>query len=487
MSNPLVAAQSLDTSPEFVAALLDASANLILVLDNAGVIVRFNRACEEATGYRAAEVLGRSLFDTFLRPEDREIKRDVFGAMCGNPAQAMQRNEAEVIWLDKNGAELCVEWNYTALGDDHCVRYIVSVGTEVTRQRRIEKALRESEERYALALQGANDGIWDWNLETDEVYFSPRWKAMLGYHDAEIGSSVEEWLKRVHPADLQGLQAAIQCHVEGKTPHLECEYRILHKDDTYRWMLARGLAIRDESGQPHRMAGSQTDMTERKIAEQQLLHDVFHDALTGLPNRVVFLERVEQMIARAERRDSYRFAVLFLDLNNFKTVNDTLGHPIGDQLLKAVALRLKRCLRRDDTIAREAPHEPLLPMGRIEIISGERPKPLSANLTDMVARLGGDEFTVVLEEVADVDEARQVAQRIDEELGRPFNLNGQIVHAGVSIGIVLSSALHKTPDDLVTQADAAMYEAKEKARISGQSQVCVFEADITKICNTKVR
>ena len=481
MSDTLVQAQFLDKNPEFVAALLDTSSNLILVLDCSGTIVCFNRACEEITGYGTSEVLGHCLFDIFLRPDDKESKQEAFEMICSNPAQAMQMNEAEVVWLDKKGAELYVEWKYTALGDAMGrVRYIVSVGAEVSRQRCTERALRESEERYSLALQGAKDGIWDWNLETDEVYFSPRWKAMLDYQDGEIGSSIEDWFNRVHPADSEGLKEAIQHHLDGKTPHLECEYRILHQDETYRWMLARGLAVRDENGKLHRMAGSQTDMTERKVAEHQLLHDAFHDALTGLPNRVVFLERVEQMIARAQRRDDYCFAVLFLDLNNFKTVNDTLGHLVGDQLLKAVASRLKQCLRRDDTIAREAPqvHPPFHPPFHTLLDKALNPDMRSSSgaLSDMVARLGGDEFTIVLEDVSGVGEARAVAQRIYEEIECPFNINGQIVNASVSIGIVLSSGAHQTPDELVAQADVAMYKAKEKSRSDGQSQTCVFEA-----------
>ncbi len=184
------------------------------------------------------------------------------------------------------------------------------------------------------------------------------------------------------------------------------------------------------------------------------------------------------MIARAQRRKGYHFAVLFLDLNNFKIINDTLGHLIGDQLLKAVASRLKQCLRRDDTIARKAPHDPTPLAGALEVTSGARPKPAVGSMADMVARLGGDEFTVVLEDVSGVSEAHTVAQRIHEELDHPFNLSRQVIHASVSIGIVLSSAGHQTPDELVAQADAAMYEAKEISRNSGQSQVCVFEAGL---------
>jgi PAS domain S-box-containing protein len=480
MPDPVTQSRQLDHNPEFVNAILNAAASLILVVDVQGHIVRFNRACEEATGYDAVEVLGRPFFDIFLRPEDREIKRAALSSICNHPSQATQMNETEVVWLDKTGSPLCVAWNYTALCDETgTVCWIVSVGTEISGQRRIEKALRESEERYALALQGANDGIWDWNLQNGDVYFSPRWKAMLGYSEDEIGHEAQDWWERVHSADKENLETAVQQHLAGITPHLECEYRILHKDGTYRWMLARGLAIRDEKGKPHRMAGSQTDMTEWKVTEHQLLHDVFHDSLTGLPNRVVFLERVEQMLARARRKENDGFAVLFLDLNGFKNVNDQLGHPIGDQLLKAVASRLKRCLRRDDTVSREVPQiePPIMPSlpGAAEMKAGAKPKLAASGTQDMVARLGGDEFTVVLENITGADEVQAVARRIYEELDRPFNLSGQIVQVGVSIGIVLSSPQQQSSDDLISQADAAMYEAKEKSRVSGQSQACIYQ------------
>jgi PAS domain S-box-containing protein len=467
----------LDQSPEFVNALLNATAELILVLNPQGHILRFNRACEEATGYEAAEVLGCPFFDIFLRPEDREIKRAAVRSICNRPAQATQMNEAEVVWLDKRGAALCVAWKYTAVCDDAGrVNYIISAGTEISRQRRIEKALRESEERYALALQGAKDGIWDWNIESGEVYFSPRWKAMLGYDEHEIGQHSRDWWERIHPSDKETLQAAVESHLAGQTPHLECEYRIMHKDGTYRWMLARGLAIRDESGKPYRMAGSQTDMTERKVAEQQLLHDVFHDALTGLPNRVVLLERIEQILTRAKHEEQGCFAILFLDLNDFKKVNDSLGHAIGDLLLKAVAGRLKGCLRSDRAVARETPHtSPLSMPGVAELCAGTKPQLLASGTEDMVARLGGDEFTIVLENIQPDDEVHTVARRIYEELERPFYLSGHTVQIGVSIGIVLSSSPQQSPDDLISRADAAMYEAKEKARISGRSQAYIYE------------
>ncbi|MBI4481670.1 MAG: EAL domain-containing protein [Acidobacteria bacterium] len=289
-----------------------------------------------------------------------------------------------------------------------------------------QEALQESEERYALAVRGTHEGLWDWNLKTNEVHFSPRWKFMLGCEENEIGNSPDEWFSRLHPEDLERLKKEIEAHLAGLTSHFENEHRVLHKDGTYRWMLSRGLAVRNAAGNAYRMAGSQTDITVRRAAEEQLLHDALHDALTGLPNRALFIDRLGLLIGRAKRRQDYLCAVLFLDLDRFKVINDSLGHMFGDQLLIAIARRLEACLRPGDT----------------------------------VARLGGDEFTMLLDNIKDVSEATRVADRIQNELATPFNLNGHEVFTTASIGIALSVPGYDWPEDLLRDADMAMYRAK---------------------------
>ena len=298
------------------------------------------------------------------------------------------------------------------------------IETQLSRKK-TEEALRESEERYALACRGANDGLWDWNLQRNQVHFSPRWKSMLGYEESEMGGSPEEWFNRVHPEDLARVKADITAHLSGHTPHYENECRMLHKDGTYRWMLSRGLVVRDASGVASRMAGSQTDITEGKVA----------DGLTGLPNRVLFMDRLARCIERAKRREGYLFAVLFLDLDRFKVINDSLGHGIGDQLLIALARRLGECLRSGDTVAH---------------FGGSH----------TFARLGGDEFTILLEDIKNVSDAIRVADRIQKELAPPFNLGGHEVFTTTSIGIALSTTGCERPEDLLRDADTAMYRAK---------------------------
>ena len=308
---------------------------------------------------------------------------------------------------------------------------------EIIERKRVEEALRESEERYSLASQGANDGLWDWNLNTEDIYFSPRWKAMIGFGNDEIGKSVNEWFNRVHPDDIKKLNKDVADHLKGLTAHFENEHRMMNKDGIYLWMLNRGLAIRNEDGTAVRIAGSQTDITARKKAEEQLLHNAFYDALTELPNRALFIDRLGVSFAHMKRRKDYLFAVLFLDLDRFKNINDSFGHVIGDQLLVLVAERLKNILRLGDT----------------------------------VARFGGDEFTILLEDIKDLSDAVFIAERINKELAYPFNLNGKEMFINASIGIAKSETDYEQPGEILRNADTAMYRAK----LYGKARYLVFD------------
>ena len=301
---------------------------------------------------------------------------------------------------------------------------------EVQERRRVEAALRESEARYALAAQGSNDGLWDWDLEKNELYLSSRWKEMLGYGAPELSNSPHEWFERVHPDDLPKLQVALGTHPADCDTHFANEHRMRHRDGSYRWMLSRGLAICDKDGRALRIAGSLTDITERKKVEDQLLHDAFHDSLSGLANRTLFLDRLGLSLARAKRRPSFHFAVLFLDLDRFKLINDSLGHLSGDRALVAIARRLETCVRPGDT----------------------------------VARLGGDEFAVLLDDVRSLEDVERLTRQMEDRLAAPLQIDGNEMYVSASIGIAFGTAGYERPEDILRDADAAMYRAKALGR-----------------------
>jgi len=290
----------------------------------------------------------------------------------------------------------------------------------------MEKKLRESEERYDLAARGANDGLWDWNLKRNEIYYSTRWKTMLGFKEHEIGNNPDEWLKRIHPDDQKRVRESLISHINGETPHFEYEYRIQHANNVYMWILTRGLAVREAEGKAYRIAGSQTDLTSRKLIEERLAYGALHDGLTGLPNRELFMDRLKQRMELVKRHPDSLFAVLFLDIDRFKVVNDSLGHAVGDQLLSTTAKRLQLCMRPEDT----------------------------------VSRLSGDEFTILLSEVKDVSDAIRVAERIQARMMETTVLSAINRTTTVSIGITMFNDKYTKPQDMLRDADTAMYRAK---------------------------
>ncbi|MFQ6046370.1 MAG: EAL domain-containing protein [Gemmatimonadales bacterium] len=392
----------------------------VTVTDLEGTIIYTNPAEAEMHGWTADELIGRDV-SVFARAGSRR-------QMSRNEIKQMRSWRRESVNVTRDGSAFPVALTSDVLFDDDAEPIaVVTTSIDITQRRKAEEQLRESEERYALAARGANDVLWDWNLMSNELYLSPRWRTLLGCsEEAEVGRTPQEWLGRVHKDDLKTVELEIAAHLQGVSPHLETEHRLRRDDLEYIWVLCRGIAVRDESGRATRMAGSMSDITERKIQEERLHHDAFHDGLTGLPNRALFTTLLQRSMGRAQRSEDRRYAVLFLDLDRFKVINDSLGHAFGDQLLVAFARRLEKCLRPGDT----------------------------------VARLGGDEFTILLDDVTDADDATRVAKRVMTELDAPFRLGEHEVFTSTSIGIAFGGPEYAQPEEVIRDADLAMYRAK---------------------------
>lgn len=282
------------------------------------------------------------------------------------------------------------------------------------------EALQKSEERYSLVAEGTNDGLWDWNLKTGEIYYSPRWCALLDIHSAGA-VDVSMWFDRIHPEDIARFEKEIKSFKTGLTPQLETELRMRHSDGSYLWTMCRGTAVRSPEGIAVRMAGSLTDITHGKVA----------DALTGLPNRVLFEERLKRCQRRRLKED-FEFALLYMDLDNFKLINDSLGHAAGDRLLVTIARRLESSLREADSF---------------------------------VCRIGGDEFVVLLEDISSIDQPIAVANRIISSIVSPITIrSNREVFASVSVGIASSQDNFEDTTAIMQAADTAMYCAKAQGK-----------------------
>jgi diguanylate cyclase (GGDEF)-like protein/PAS domain S-box-containing protein len=401
-------------------AVIDNAPDGIVTFDSIGIVHSFNPGAEKLFGYAQEEVAEIRIQD--LLPV-------CIPGVVSQLAESSPDGGAGCEGRRKNGVMFPAELTISRMQLADRLLYTAII-RDVSGRHEAEERLRESEERYALAARGANDGLWDWDLKKNEVHYSQRWKSMVGAVDSEVGTGPDEWLGRVHSEDVVNLRAQLADHLEGRVAHFECEYRIRHSSGGYRWVLTRGIAVRDGEGRATRIAGSQSDITERKRAERQLLYDALHDPLTGLPNRSYFMSRVDQARAEAARSARRLFGIMFLDIDRFKIVNDSLGHYVGDQLLMAVAERLKGCIRPGDTIC----------------------------------RLGGDEFAILVENLTGVADATQIAERIQKELEEPVRVGDRDMYAAVSIGIALSSTGRQLAEELVRDADIAMYRAKARGK-----------------------
>ena len=314
---------------------------------------------------------------------------------------------------------------------------------------RVRRQLADRDQLFQLITENAADMIAVVDSEGRRLYNSPAYERVLGYTAAELSDSSS--IDQIHPLDRERvLQAAAKARATGEGQRLD--YRMRHKDGTWRILESSASPIQNVHGAIDRLVIVNRDITERKRAEEKLAHSSFHDGLTDLPNRALFVDRLQHAVIRARRHSDYKFAILFVDIDEFKVVNDSLGHSAGDELLIQIAKRLAACFRETDTIGRSRD-------------SDSRPS------HDGLARLGGDEFTVLLEDVFKPSDAIRVAQRIQEKLAAPFEIKGQRIVIAVSIGITSSSGSYAEAEEMLRDAEIAMYRAKR----AGKARCEVFD------------
>jgi len=328
---------------------------------------------------------------------------------------------------------------------------------------RIRRQLAERDQLFQLISENAADMIALVGSDGRRLYNSPAYQKVLGYSPEDLKSSSP--FDQIHPDDRpRVLKAAEQARLTGHGEPME--YRIRHKDGSWRTLESTASPIRNAKGQTDRLVIVNRDITDRKRAEELLAHNAFHDGLTNLPNRALFLDRLQHALTLSKRHANYKFAVLLIDIDEFKIVNDSLGHPAGDELLIKIGQRLKEAVRRADTVSR--------PRG-----NGPVDKPVN---DDTLARLGGDEFTILLDDIRDPIEAVRVAERVQAELATPFVVNQQEIVISASIGIAASTSPHTQAEDLLRDADIAMYRAKRAGKARCEvSDTAMHEAAVKRL------
>lgn len=444
---PVIADAASATEPPWVnresvqaaalSTLAESLTDAILIVDTAGRIVYRNSVSARFDAHQLPCVQSGVHTPTPTCPAHRSDSCPLRQALAGHNTEETQPiNRCEI---DTPDGRICVTAR-PLLDDRGSITGAMAFLRDDSDARCANNPSHASEERYALALQASNNGLWDWDLLTDRVFYSARWKAMAGYADPEIGDSPTEWFRRIHPDDQEVLQIRLTAHLRRLISTFEHEYRLEHRDGAYRWMACRGIAVWNDAGVAIRIIGSQVDITSYKLAEQRLLHSALHDHLTGLANRSLLLERLGQAIQRHQRQGQ-PFALLSLDLDHFKVINDSLGHQAGDEMLVEVARRLERCTPSATTIA----------------------------------RLSGDEFTILLEHTGGMAGVEAIAACLLRGIAEPMIIDGNDVYTSASIGIVFPLTPHtQRAGDLLRDAGTALYQAKQQ----GRSRYVTFDSSM---------
>lgn len=410
--------------------LADHSRDMIVRGDATGTRRYVSPAARQVLGYEPEELIGLKSLDTIHEDDRPRLNAMIEELKTGKRREAVSQHRCR----HKDGRYIWVEANLATLLDEETGRptgYVAAV-RDIAQRRSVEDALRVSQERLALAIENGNDGFWDWAADSKQLWFSDQLLRKLGYTSEEVSTSLSSWLSLIHAGDRDRVRRCFIAHLAGATDVYECEHRLRRKDGLFAWFLARGkVTSRGADGRALRVVGTLLDISARKDAEQRVEYLANHDPLTELPNRLRFNQRLIQRLERIEEGEPC--AILLGDLNRFKVVNDTLGHHLGDLVLKETARRLRAC------------------------VSG----------SDLVARLGGDEFAILMcGPDAGAQHAAALARALVARFAEPMVVGGKTVDVGLSLGISLAPSDGVDDLTLLRRADLALYRAKREARDS---------------------
>jgi len=383
----------------------------------------------DTTGYKLDELLAKSA--AIFHVSDKSFK--IFGQKVLALLSVGKNIDLDYPFKHKNGKYFWVNISGSTVDSSGEMLWTM---VDITTRVENEDAIKHLHERLELAVDGNRDIIWDWDLENGDFSVTQRWEDIIGYDKKVIPYTIKQWRKYIHPEDLRDVLKNTTACMKGESKYLDATYRLKHNDGHWIWINMRGVVQFSKNSNSKRMIGTKRDVTlekylQIKIEQQQvkLEYQANHDALTGLPNRLLFHDRLDQALKKAKRY-KLKMALFFIDLDFFKEINDTMGHKVGDEVLKIVSQRIKDAVREEDT----------------------------------VARLGGDEFTIIVEEFKNKNDISSLAKKVLKSLNKPMNYDGESLHISSSIGISIYPANSTDSDTLLSCADTAMYDAKIKGK-----------------------